>query len=268
MDKAVILAAGAGKRMRQAAPSAALSPEQAELAARGIKALIPIGRPFLDYVLARVAEAGYRRVCLVIGPAHDELRTYYGRLASRRLSITFAVQEEPLGTAHAVAAAAAFIGDDYFLVINSDNCYPVPVLRELRGAEGSAVAGFERRGLVSGGNIPDERVARFAVLEVGDDGYLRGVLEKPEPAVLDRLPDPILVSMNCWRFGPSILTACRKIARSTRGEYEIPDAVTYAIEKLEERLRVFPSSDAVLDLSSREDIATLWPHLEHLHVDL
>ena len=54
----------------------------------------------------------------------------------------------------------------------------------------------------------------------------------------------------------------------TRDEYEIPDAVTYAIEKLGERFRVFPSSDAVLDLSSREDIATLWPHLEHLHVDL
>ena len=74
--------------------------------------------------------------------------------------------------------------------------------------------------------------------------------------------------MNCWRFGPSILTACRKIARSTRGEYEIPDAVTYAIEKLGERFRVFSSSDAVLDLSSREDIATLWPHLEQLPVDL
>ena len=52
------------------------------------------------------------------------------------------------------------------------------------------MAGFERQALVSGGNIPAERVARFAVLEVGGDGYLRGVLEKPEPAVLDRLPDP------------------------------------------------------------------------------
>ena len=69
-DKVVILARGMGSRMRRGDSSAGLDERQAAVADSGVKALIPIDRPFLDYVLSRVADAGYRRVCLVIGPEH------------------------------------------------------------------------------------------------------------------------------------------------------------------------------------------------------
>ena len=106
MDKAVILARGLGTRMRKADGSARATDDQAAVANTGVKAMIPIVRPFLDYVLSDLADAGYRRVCLVIGPEHDEVRAYYGKeLRPERLSIEFAVQTEPLGTADAVAAA-------------------------------------------------------------------------------------------------------------------------------------------------------------------
>ena len=82
-----------------------------------------------DYVLSNVADAGFRRVCLVVGPKHGELQDYYRRQVRERLDITFAVQAEPLGTAGAVLAAAEFSGDDSFLAINSDNCYPATALR-------------------------------------------------------------------------------------------------------------------------------------------
>ena len=68
MDKIVILAAGLGKRMREHDDGAQLSADQVAAAETGVKALIPIGRPFLDYVLTRVADAGFCRVCLIIGP--------------------------------------------------------------------------------------------------------------------------------------------------------------------------------------------------------
>ena len=55
--KAVILARGLGKRMRQADEHASLDPKQAAVADQGIKAMIPIGRPFLDYVLSALADA-------------------------------------------------------------------------------------------------------------------------------------------------------------------------------------------------------------------
>jgi glucose-1-phosphate thymidylyltransferase len=268
MSKVVILAAGAGTRMRRADASAQLTPEQERIAAEGIKAMIPIGRPFLDYVLTRVADAGYRQVCLVVGPQHDVLRQYYRDVVKTRLSIHFAVQPRPLGTANAVAASRDFVGDDSFLVINSDNCYPASVMAEMRQVEGGALAGFDRRGLTTGSNIPAERVARFAILQVDTGGYLRRAIEKPDPKLLDGLPEPILVSMNCWKFTPAIFTACDRIVPSVRGEFEIPDAVMYSIEHLGQSYRVFPTNEPVLDLSSRQDIEPLARHLSALEVRL
>ncbi|MEN6405747.1 MAG: hypothetical protein ABFC77_04665, partial [Thermoguttaceae bacterium] len=71
MDHAVILARGLGTRMRKSDPAAQLDPSQAAMADCGLKAMIPIGRPFLDYVLHVLARAGYRKVCLLIGPEHQ-----------------------------------------------------------------------------------------------------------------------------------------------------------------------------------------------------
>ena len=42
-----------------------------------MKAFIPIGRPFLDYILSALADAGLTRLCIVIGPEHDVVRRYY-----------------------------------------------------------------------------------------------------------------------------------------------------------------------------------------------
>ena len=140
MDKAVILARGLGTRMRRQDEGAALDAEQRAAADSGQKAMIRFGRPFLDYVLADLAEAGYRHVCLVIGPEHREIRDYYGSLKTNRLTVDFAVQQEPRGTADAVAAAEQFGGGDHFLVINSDNLYPQEALTAIRKLPGGLCA--------------------------------------------------------------------------------------------------------------------------------
>ena len=256
-DKAVILAAGLGTRMRRDDSSGTLSDRQRSAASTGVKALIPIDRPFLDYVLTNVADAGYHRVCLVIGPDHDAFREYYENLSGGRLTFAFAIQPKPLGTANALAAAATFAGDDPVLVLNSDNHYPTDALRSLRQIDGNATVGFERETMLAGGNIPPDRVARFSIIEPDERGNLQRIIEKPEPEVVDQLPEPILVSMNCWRFGPAIFQACRSIEKSPRGEYEIPDAVMVSIERLGQQYRIIPSKQAVLDLSSRRDIASV-----------
>jgi len=145
MEQVVVLARGLGLRMRREDPAAALDAMQADAAAGGVKAMIPIGRPFLDYVLAVAADAGCRRVCLVVAPEHGQIREYYSRLKPKRLRIEFAVQAEPLGTADAVAAAEEAVGGQPFLMLNSDNHYPLDALWALRGASGSAVVAFDQR---------------------------------------------------------------------------------------------------------------------------
>ena len=120
-EYAVIMARGLGTRMRKTDEAALLDKGQMEAADTGIKAMIPIGRPFLDYVLSGLADAGYPKACLVIGPEHQIVRDYFKKNPPRRISIEFAVQEKPLGTADAVLAARNVVGESHFLVINSDN---------------------------------------------------------------------------------------------------------------------------------------------------
>ena len=260
MHKAVILAAGLGTRMRKAQEQGgSLNAAQAAVAATGVKALIPIGsdasaRPFLDYVLSALAEAGYTRACLVIGPDHQQIRDYYDALPKQRLTIEYAVQAKPLGTANAVAAAEAFAGQDPFVMVNSDNFYPPGALRALRDLSGNGVALFRREGMVRGSNIEPERIQKFAAGEIDASGNMRRVLEKPSPETLAALGEDIYLSMNCWRFGPSIFDACRKIQPSPRGEYEVTDAVQYVIDVLKQPFAVVRSDEPVLDMSSRGDI--------------
>lgn len=107
VERAVILARGLGSHMRREDPGAVLDETQARVAETGVKALILIKRPFLDYILGVLADAGIRRVCLVIRPEHDELRRYYEeQVEAEQLTIEFAIQEQPLGTANAVSKSA------------------------------------------------------------------------------------------------------------------------------------------------------------------
>ena len=122
--------------------------------------------------------------------------------------------------------------------------------------------------MLRGGNIPPERLTKFAVVRIGPDGNLLRILEKPDESVLKTLPEPICVSMNCWRLGPSIFRACRAISPSPRGELELPDAVQHAIDRLKEPFRVLTFRAPVLDLSSRADVEAVTKKLKGTEVNL
>ena len=251
--KAVIPARGLGTRMRRADVNAPLDAMQSAAADAGVKAMISFGRPFLDYVLSAVADAGYREVCLIIGPEHGAIRNYYEKEAPpRRLRVNFAVQEEAKGSADAILSAATFAGDDEFLVINSDNYYSSAVMRSLRTLGEPGTALYTRAGLLRDGSISAERIKGYSNCEVGADGYLVRIVEKPEHPSEE--PDA-LISMTCWRFGAQVFEACRRAPISPRGEYELPLAVQWGIDNLGIRLRVIRRDEGVLDLSSRGDVA-------------
>jgi len=105
----MLLAAGRGERMR---PLTDVTP----------KPLLPVaGKPLIVWHLERLARAGFREI--VINHAHlgDQIEALLDDGAAWGLSIRYS--EEPLGaleTAGGVAQALPLLGDDPFLVINSD----------------------------------------------------------------------------------------------------------------------------------------------------
>ena len=114
-----------------------------EVAASGVKALIDVGRPFLDFVVSALADVGVTEICLVVGPEHAALREYAKATSGGRVTVTTAIQAAPRGTADAVAAARDFAGDQRVLVLNSDNYYPREALAALVDALAGARVGEE-----------------------------------------------------------------------------------------------------------------------------
>lgn len=252
--KAVVLARGLGTRMRAADPSAALDANASAVADTGLKAMIPIGRPFLDYLLSALADAGFTDVGLVIGPEHSAVRAHYsGDATPSRVRLHFAVQEKPLGTADAVLAAEEFAGADSFVVINSDNYYPPAALAELHARAEPAIVAFSRDAMVARGVVAPDKAARFGAVEVSETFTLLSMTADPVRAAAST-GGRVFASMNCWLFDHGIFGACRAVPRSVRGELELTQAVQYAIDGLGMRFDVVLSDEAVLDLSSRADI--------------
>jgi len=254
--KAVILAAGAGSRMRRGSPEV-LDLENREAVRDGLKGMIRFhDRPFLDYALQLLIDAGLDDFCLVVSSHRSMLNDYYeamaGAMTESRLS--FAIQHEPLGTAHALLAAEEFTRDEPFVVVNCDNLYPIETLTALKSMKPPALTLFDREGLL-GGNIPAERIADMSLVETDDRGCMTMIIEKPdreESATLDR---DAPISMNSWHFGPEIFDACRAIPpHPVRNEFEIPSAVMHLVEVCGICLMTTRFSLPVYDLTSVSDM--------------
>lgn len=259
---AAILARGLGSRMRRVDATTALDASQAAAADSGLKGMIPMesangSRPFLDFVLSELADVGVDDVVLVIGPEHQSVRDYYSHTAPpTRVRIRYAVQADPSGTANAVSVAAEVIGPMPFLVLNADNLYPRQALRRLVESATAATIAFDRDALVRDGNITRERVRSFAVLEVSRDERLLGIVEKPGDTLDLDADTARWVGMNCWVVTPALVDACRRVPRSARGEFELPEAVALALREGVD-VRAHRMALPVLDLSHRADVPTV-----------
>jgi MurNAc alpha-1-phosphate uridylyltransferase len=117
---AMILAAGLGTRMR---PLTETTPKPMVRLA---------GRPMIDHLLDRLADAGVRRVVVNLHHCGEALEHH---LADRRdPAIAFSPEPSLRGTAGGVRAALPLLGGRPFFVINGDVVWldgPVPVLHRL-----------------------------------------------------------------------------------------------------------------------------------------
>lgn len=219
--------------------------------------MISVGRPFLEYILSALADAGVRNVVLVLGPEHGHVREYFTMIAPpSRVNISFAEQAQPLGTADAVVAASLVATESSFLVLNADNYYPVAAYAALLQVSGAGVVAFDRDALARDGNIPLERVRSFALLDIDAHDRLVAIVEKPCATMNLAAPSARWVGMNLWRVTPALVDACRRVPLSSRGEFELPEAVALAINE-GMHVHALRMSAGVLDLSRRSDIAAV-----------
>ena len=120
--------------------------------------------------------------------------------------------------------AREFLGDEDFVMYLGDNL--------LRDGITHFVDGFTRHRDEAGDDscaaqillapVPDPQ--RFGVAEIGADGNVAKLVEKPE------VPPSDLALVGVYLFDPSIHEAVRAIEPSPRGELEITDAIQWLID--------------------------------------
>ncbi|MEM7813827.1 MAG: glucose-1-phosphate thymidylyltransferase [Candidatus Aenigmatarchaeota archaeon] len=197
--KAIILAAGAGKRLRP-------------LTHTGPKHLIQIaGKPIIVHAIEKLKGLGISEIGIVVGYMSESIKAYLGDGSAFGIKTVYIQQDQQLGIAHAIQTARWYVGDEDFLVYLGDNI----IKDDLK----SFVRGFERERpdasiLLSRVDKPE----RFGVAVV-DNGRIVKLVEKPKQFVSD------LALVGIYLFRPFIFDAIRNIKPSWRGELEITDAI-------------------------------------------
>jgi glucose-1-phosphate thymidylyltransferase long form len=198
--KAVVLAAGEGTRLR---PLTEDKP----------KGMVEVdGKPILTHCFERLVELGATELLVVVGYQKEVIISHYGDEFGG-VPITYTHQREQAGLAHALLTVEEHVDEDFMLILG-DNIFAAnlgDVVDRQRTDRADAAFLVEE--------VPMEEADRYGVCDINGDGEVTDVIEKPEN------PPTNLVLTGFYTFTPAIFHACHLVQPSTRGEYELSEAV-------------------------------------------
>lgn len=204
--KAIVLCAGKGTRLRPLTYTTA-------------KHLIPVAnKPIILYTIEKIRSAGIHEIAIIVSPENrEDFQKTLGDGSAHGVSLTYVLQEEPKGLAHAVLTAKDFLGDEDFLMYLGDNL----ILDDIR----PFVREFERKSELSALIMlsPVNDPTRFGIAVMEGDRIVKTV-EKPKN------PPSNLAIVGLYLFRKEIFEGIANIKPSWRGEYEITDAIDWLIQ--------------------------------------
>jgi mannose-1-phosphate guanylyltransferase / phosphomannomutase len=158
--KAVVMAGGEGTRLR---PMTANQP----------KPMLPVvNRPIMEHVLRLLRQHGLTETVVTVQFLASMVRNYFGDGDDFGMSLQYATEETPLGTAGSVKNAEDALRDEPFLVISGDALTDIDLsdLIAFHKGNGALVT-------VALARVPDP--LEFGIVIAGDDGKIQRFLEKP-----------------------------------------------------------------------------------------
>ena len=269
------MAGGASSRMKRSLSQSNLTQDEKNLAGKVHKSLIPLGKekkPLLFYLISNAVSVGVTDIYLITSSENEAFQKLVGTLKINNsfagAKVHFAIQYlkkgyiKPLGTADAVEQTLVQypkLIEQTFIICNGDNLYSKAAFKNLLKPRQvtNALISYARSGL----RFKDERIEKFAVMEVDSLGYLKKIIEKPDPKTVEKYRDTsgeIRVSMNIFSFNGKQLNPYLKNCpiHPERNEKELPEAIRLLNVKEPNQIKCFGMKEHILDLTSAEDIGS------------
>lgn len=204
--KGILLSGGTGSRLRP-------------ITHTGPKQLVPVAnKPVLEYAIEDLREVGITEIGVVLGhKGHEEIQDLLGDGSDYGVNITYIVQGNPLGLAHAAGCARDFVGDDDFVMYLGDNM--------LKSGVNDLVESFEAGDYSAGIALQEvENPQAFGIADTDDEDNVTQLIEKPDE------PPTNLALIGIYVFSPAVFDAIEDLEPSWRGELEITDAIQRLLE--------------------------------------
>ena len=201
IDKAVILAAGRGTRMR-------------ELTADLPKPMIDVrGKPVLQWIVEGLRDAGVRKFLIIVGYRADAVQSFFGDGSRFKIDIEYATQVRQDGTGRVVDLARDFVNDSPFVLAYGDILVDAANYKSIVDLAGEVEA------LIS--VTRGEDVSKGGAVFLNDKMELVDLREKPKPG---EATSP-WYNAGLYAFRPNIFDFTAKLKPSPRGEFELTDAI-------------------------------------------
>jgi len=232
IDKAVVLAAGRGTRMR-------------ELTVDLPKPMIEVrGKPVLQYIVEGLRDAGVFRFVIIVGYHAETIRNFFGDGRRHNVDIEYVTQTLQDGTGRVVALARDFTDGSPFILSYGDILISPENYRRIVDLPNDCEAIVT----VTRG----EDVSKGGAVFVNERMELVDLREKPKPGE----PTSSWYNAGLYAFRPSIFAFIATLKSSPRGEYELTDAVR-DLARSGKKIQAFELAGEWADVRDPEILAKL-----------
>lgn len=182
------------------------------------KELLPVGeKAVIEHCIEDMKNAGIADIVVVVGWKQHAILDYLGSGEELGVQLTYVVQENRTGLAHAVKAAEHLVEDRFAVVLGDNYVDEKDALKDLVEFHN------DREFNATIGSFEAEDVSSHGVIAPGENNIVEGLVEKPSP---EEAPSKMAIA-GMYVFEPEIFESIDRIEEGHGGEHQLTDAIDH-----------------------------------------